>query len=93
MRVATYPKYGLMLSMQHGSGAATQQLKNPTNCSFLTSDRARIAVALGSLETLTLTPLKVGLGSSSNRKSIAELRTGTRQSFITRSCSLLLQGH
>ena len=38
----------------------------------------------------TLTPLKVGLGSSSNRKSIAELRTGTRQSFITRSCSLLL---
>ena len=41
----------------------------------------------------TLTPLKVGLGSSSNRKSIAELRTGTWQSFITRSCSLLLQGH
>ena len=35
-----------------GSCAATQQLKNPTNCSFLTSDRARIAVALGSLETL-----------------------------------------
>ena len=41
-----------MLSMQRGSCAAKQQLKNPTNCSFLTSDRARIAVALGSLETL-----------------------------------------
>ena len=42
----------LMLSMRRGSCAATQQLKNPTNCSFLTSDRARIAVALGSLKTL-----------------------------------------
>ena len=82
-----------MLSMRRGSCAAKQQLKNPTNCSFLTSDRARIAVALGSFETLALTPLKVGLGSSSNRKSIAELRTGTQQSFITRSRSLLLQGH
>ena len=46
----------LMLSMQRGSCAATQQLKNPTNCSFLTSDRARIAVALGSLETLDPNP-------------------------------------
>ena len=82
-----------MLSMWHESCAAKQQLKNPTNCSFLTSDRARIAVALGSLKHWTLTPLKVGLGSSSNRKSIAELRTGTQQSFITCSCSLLLQGH
>ena len=43
-----------MLSMRRGSCAATQQLKNPTNCSFLTSDRARIVVALGSLETLAL---------------------------------------
>ena len=83
----------LMLSMRRGSCEATQQLKNPTNCSFLTSDRARIAVALGSLETLDPNPSQLGLGSSSNRKSIAELRTGTRQSFITRSCSLLLQGH
>ena len=46
----------LMLSMRRGSCAATQQLKNPTNCSFLTSDRARIAVALGSLETLDPNP-------------------------------------
>ena len=46
----------LMLSMQRGSCAATQQLKNPTNCPFLTSDRARIAVALGSLETLDPNP-------------------------------------
>ena len=29
----------LMLSMRRGSCADTQQLKNPTNCSFLTSDR------------------------------------------------------
>ena len=46
----------LMLSMRRGSCAATQQLKNPTNCSFLTSDRARIAVALGSLKTLDPNP-------------------------------------
>ena len=82
-----------MLSMQRGSCAAKQQLKNPTNCSFLTSDRARIAVALAVWKHWTLTPLKVGLGSSSNRKATVELRTGTRQSFITRSRSLLLQGH
>ena len=30
----------------------TSLAQHPTNCSFLTSDRARIAVALGSLETL-----------------------------------------
>ena len=42
--------------MRHGSCAAQQQLENPTNCSLLTSDRARIAVALGSLETLYPNP-------------------------------------
>ena len=45
-----------MLSMWRGSCAAKQQLENPTNCSFLTSDTARIAVALGSLETLDPNP-------------------------------------
>ena len=56
LRGTTGSSRSLMLSMRRGSCVATQQLKNPTNCSFLTSDRARIAVALGSLETLDPNP-------------------------------------
>ena len=39
----------------------------PTNCSFLTSDRARIAVALGSLETLDPNPSHLSRGSSEKK--------------------------
>ena len=67
---AAYPTRGtgcLILSMWRWSCVAKQQFENPADYSCLTSDRATIALAIGTLET-------IGLGSSSSGKAIWELR-------------------
>ena len=59
VRLHTCPRGtgSLIISLEHCSCAAEQQLKNPSNFSSLTSDRAPIALTLGSLETTGSQPL------------------------------------